>query len=73
METWRREPPPISLNFYSASNGAKARGRVESLTAIVSPMGETENIMRIWLEHDPVALAILVVGIAAVELLAPSF
>jgi hypothetical protein len=26
--------------------------------------------MRIWLEHDPVALAILVFGIAAVELLA---
>ena len=31
------------------------------------------NMMRIWLEHDPVALAILVFGIAAVELLALSF
>jgi hypothetical protein len=27
-------------------------------------------IMRTWLEYDPVALAVLVVGIAAVELLA---
>jgi len=26
--------------------------------------------MRIWLEHDPVALALLVVGLATVELLA---
>ena len=26
--------------------------------------------MRIWLEHDPVALAFLVIGLAAVELLA---
>jgi hypothetical protein len=33
----------------------------------------TEKIMRTWLEHDPVALAVLVVGIAAVELLALSF
>jgi len=29
--------------------------------------------MRIWLEHDPVALAVLICGIAAVELLAFSF
>ena len=33
----------------------------------------TGNKMRIWLEHDSVALAILVFGIAAVELLALSF
>jgi hypothetical protein len=26
--------------------------------------------MRIWLEHDPVTLALLVVGLATVELLA---
>jgi hypothetical protein len=26
--------------------------------------------MRIWLEHDPAALALLLVGLAAVELLA---
>jgi hypothetical protein len=26
--------------------------------------------MRIWLEHDPIALALLVIGLAAVELLA---
>jgi hypothetical protein len=26
--------------------------------------------MRIWLEHDPVALVLLVVGLATVELLA---
>jgi len=26
--------------------------------------------MRVWLEHDPVALAVLVLGIAAIELLA---
>jgi hypothetical protein len=29
--------------------------------------------MRRWLEYDPVALAILVLGIAAVELLSLSF
>jgi hypothetical protein len=29
-----------------------------------------EKIMRVWLEHDPVALAVLVIGLAAVELLA---
>ena len=29
-----------------------------------------EITMRIWLEHDPVALALLVVGLATVELLA---
>jgi hypothetical protein len=28
------------------------------------------DIMRIWLEHDPVALALLVIGLAGVELLA---
>jgi hypothetical protein len=27
-------------------------------------------MMRIWLEHDPVALAMLVIGLATVELLA---
>jgi hypothetical protein len=26
--------------------------------------------MRIWLEHDPIALALLVIGLAVVELLA---
>jgi hypothetical protein len=31
------------------------------------------DVMRIWLEHDPVAFAILVLGIAAVELLVFSF
>jgi hypothetical protein len=30
------------------------------------------GIMRIWLEYDPVALAVLVFGITAVELLALS-
>ena len=29
-----------------------------------------KKIMRIWLEHDPVALALLVFGLATVELLA---
>ena len=29
-----------------------------------------EKTMRIWLEHDPVALALLVVGLGTVELLA---
>jgi hypothetical protein len=28
------------------------------------------DIMPIWLEHDPVALVLLVIGLAAVELLA---
>jgi hypothetical protein len=27
-------------------------------------------MMRIWLEHDPVALALLIFGLAGVELLA---
>jgi hypothetical protein len=29
-----------------------------------------EKTMRIWLEHDPVALALLLVGLVTVELLA---
>jgi hypothetical protein len=29
--------------------------------------------MRLWLEYDPVALAVLVLGIAAVELLSFTF
>jgi hypothetical protein len=29
-----------------------------------------EKTMRIWIEHDPVALALLLVGLATVELLA---
>jgi hypothetical protein len=33
-------------------------------------IGNVEKIMRVWLEHDPVALAVLVIGLAAVELLA---
>jgi hypothetical protein len=33
-------------------------------------IGGKVGIMRIWLEYDPVALAVLVFGIAAVELLA---
>jgi len=36
-------------------------------------MGERKKIMRTLLEHDSVALAVLVLGIAAVELLALSF
>jgi len=46
-----------------------------SPTTLTGPRGisETGKMMRIWLEHDPVALAILVFGIAAVELLALSF
>ena len=31
------------------------------------------RIMLLWLEHDSVALAILIFGIAAVELIAVSF
>jgi len=37
------------------------------------PMVRMDKIMRRWLEYDPVALAILVLGIAAVELLSLSF
>jgi hypothetical protein len=33
-------------------------------------IGSVGLIMRIWLEYDPIALAVLVFGIAAVELLA---
>jgi len=46
-----------------------------SPTTLTGPRGiaETGNMMRLWLEHDPVALAVLVFGIAAVELLALSF
>jgi hypothetical protein len=32
-----------------------------------------DEIMRLWLEYDPVALAVLVLGIAAVELLSFTF
>ena len=38
----------------------------------VRTIGDVANVMRIWLEHDPVALAVLIFGIAAVELLALS-
>jgi hypothetical protein len=38
--------------------------------AIVRTIGRVESIMRIWLEYDPIALAVLALGIAAVELLA---
>jgi hypothetical protein len=33
-------------------------------------IGRVGLIMRIWLEYDPVALAVLMFGIAVVELLA---
>jgi hypothetical protein len=33
-------------------------------------IGRVGLIMRIWLEYDPVALAVLVFGIAAIEFLA---
>jgi hypothetical protein len=32
-----------------------------------------DDIMRLWLEYDTVALAVLVLGIAAVELLSLTF
>jgi hypothetical protein len=41
------------------------------------PVGSADDqmgdVMRLWLAHDPVALAVLVVGIAAVEWLSLSF
>jgi hypothetical protein len=37
------------------------------------PVGERKKIVRTLLEQDTVALAVLVIGIAAVELLALSF
>ena len=36
-------------------------------------MVRMDEIMRLWLEYDPVALAVLVLGIAAVELLSFTF
>jgi hypothetical protein len=39
---------------------------------VVRHDGRVGNIMRIWLEYDPIALAVLAFGIAAVELLALS-
>ena len=35
-------------------------------------IGNVESIMRVWLEYDPVSLAVLLFGIAAIELLALS-
>jgi len=49
---------------------------VERFTTVVNRWdrwGERKKIMRTLLEHDSVALAVLVIGIAAVELLALSF
>jgi hypothetical protein len=38
----------------------------------IRTIGNVGSIMSNWLEYDPVALAVLVFGIAAVELLALS-
>ena len=46
---------------------ASAKSRRERT---IRPAGRTEKVMRTWLEHDPVAFVVLIVGIAAVELLA---
>jgi hypothetical protein len=46
---------------------------VERFTTVVNRWGERKKIMRTLLEHDSVALAVLVIGITAVELLALSF
>jgi hypothetical protein len=52
-----------SISFWLAIVGAPIGVRT---------IGNVGSIMRIWLEYDPVALAVLVFGIAAVELLALS-
>jgi len=36
------------------------------------PLPTWKNSMQTWLDHDPIALAVLVIGIAIVELLALS-
>ena len=38
--------------------------------AIVPTIGRLEGIMLTWLEYDPIALAVMALGIALVELLA---
>ena len=48
----------ILCRFCKVMDGASFKSKTE------------KKIMRIWLEHDPVALALLVLGLAAVELLA---
>ena len=40
-------------------------GSIDAITP-----GNQADIMLVWLEHDPVALALLVMGLAAIELLA---
>jgi hypothetical protein len=55
----RRNHLVTLMNYFSMCPSRLARPTVK--------MGE---VMRFWLEHDPVALAVLVFGIAAVELLA---
>jgi hypothetical protein len=46
--------------------------RQQALRVDRAPDGRQEDPgqVRIWLEHDPIALALLVIGLAAVELLA---
>ncbi len=46
-------------------------GRLEAVVGDqIAGRRQSEGIMRIWLESDAVALAVLVLGIAAIELLA---
>jgi|SRR5271166_2570099 len=68
---WRPRVP-LLIAELELSAGLLAREPSLISDIIVNAPACTEKIMRTWLEHDPVALAVLVVGIAAVELLALS-
>ena len=61
----RSEPMPISNILTSRPAGA-----VKVMERVKIQKANGEKTMGIWLEHDPVALTLLVVGLAAVEFLA---
>ena len=44
----------------------------DTIGSVEKNMKNMKNIMRTWLESDPIALLVLALGIAAVELLALS-
>jgi hypothetical protein len=56
----------------SSRHPSRHTGTIRDRTATSSHLlpDYWRDIMRIWLGHDPVALALLVIGLAAVELLA---
>ena len=63
----RLQPNP-TIQTWERCGSKPATEGVELQNDELSKTGK--ETMRIWLEHDPVALALLVVGLGTVELLA---